>query len=91
MNGNQWQTGGMDVVTFFYLFSWPLVLFTRGCLPLGQQYPPLNRKPDLGFRFLISPEPVFKSPWTCGRRWSRTHAGSGDEIVSYVALRGAPL
>ena len=42
----------------FYLFSWPLMLFPRGCLPLGQQYHPLNGKPDLGFWFLISPEPV---------------------------------
>ena len=41
---------------FFHLFSWPLMLFPRGCLPLGQQYPSLNRKSDLGFRFLISPE-----------------------------------
>ena len=48
MNGNHWETGGMEVVTFFYLFSWPLMLFTRGCLPFGQQYPPLNRKPRSG-------------------------------------------
>ena len=61
MNGNHWQKGGMEVVTVFHLFSWPLMLFPRGCLPLGQQYPSLNRKPDLGFRFLISPEPVFRA------------------------------
>ena len=58
---HEWQSlangkdGGCHL---FYLFSWPLVLFTRGCLPLSQQYPPLNRKPRSGFRFLISPEPV---------------------------------
>ena len=45
----------------FHLFSWPLMLFTRRCLPLGQQYPPLNRKPRSCFRFLISPEPVFRT------------------------------
>ena len=53
MNSNHWQTGEMEVV---YLFSWPLMLFTRGRLPLGQQYCPLNRKPKSGFRFLISTE-----------------------------------
>ena len=42
----------------FHSFSWPLMPFTRGCLPLGQQYPPLNRKQDPCFRFLISPELV---------------------------------
>ena len=56
---HEWQSlangrdGGCHL---FYSFSWPLMLFTRGCLPLGQQYPPLNRKPRSGFRFLISPE-----------------------------------
>ena len=40
---HEWQSlgngrdGGCHL---FYLFSWPLMLFTRGCLPLGQQYPP---------------------------------------------------
>ena len=58
---HEWQSlsngrdGGFHL---FHLFSWPLMLFPRGCLPLGQQYPPLNRKPDLSFRFPISPEPV---------------------------------
>ena len=57
---HEWQSlangrdGGCHL---FYLFSWPLILFTRGRLPLGQQYPPLNRKPSSGFRFLISPDP----------------------------------
>ena len=61
---HEWQSlangrdGGCHLFYFFYLFSWPLMLFPRGCLPLGQQYPPLNRKPRSGFRFLISPEPV---------------------------------
>ena len=51
MNGNHWQTGGMEDVTFFLAFD----ALSQTCLPLGQQYPPLNRKPDLGYRFLISP------------------------------------
>ena len=67
MYGNHWQTGGVE----FYLFSWSLMLFPRGCLPLGQQHLPLNWKPDLGFRFVVSP---------CGRRWHKTRAGSGYEI-----------
>ena len=46
MNDNHWQTGGMEVVTFFTRFFWPSMLFTRGCLQFGQQYPPLNRKQD---------------------------------------------
>ena len=40
------------------VLAFDALCFTRGCLPLGQQYPPLKRKPRSGFRFLISPEPV---------------------------------
>ena len=46
MNDNHWQTGGMEVVAIFTHFLGTLMLFTRGCLPLGQQYPPF--KPEAG-------------------------------------------
>ena len=58
---HEWQSlangrdGGCHL---FHLSSWPLMLFTRGRLPFGQQYSRLNRKPKSGFRFLISLEPV---------------------------------
>ena len=88
----------------FYLFSWPLVLFTRGCLPLSQQYPPLNRKPRSGFRFLISPEPVDVWPplaknarglW--GRDWSllrnliKSHAWAFDQKIATGSFNGNGL
>ena len=41
MKGNYWQTGGVEVAFSFGLFGrFP------DFLPLGQQYLPLNRKPD---------------------------------------------
>ena len=55
---HEWQSlangrdGGCHL---FHSFFWPSMLFTRGCLQFGQQYPPLNRKQDPCFRFLISP------------------------------------
>ena len=58
---HEWQSlanGRGGGCRHFHSFSWPLMLFTRGCLPLGQQYPPLNRKQDPCFRFLISSELV---------------------------------
>ena len=42
MNGNYWQTGGVEVAFSFGLFGrFP------NYLPLGQQYLPLNRKPRI--------------------------------------------
>ena len=49
MNGNHWQTGGVEVTFSFGLYGCFCMIFPRGYLPLGQQYPPLHRKPDLGF------------------------------------------
>ena len=42
MNGNYWQTGGVEVA-----FSFGLLGRFPDHLPLGQQYLPLNRKPRI--------------------------------------------
>ena len=55
MNGNYWQTGGVEVAFSFGLFGrFP------DFLPLGQQYLPLNRKPRIWL-------PVVDNPRARGR------------------------